>query len=143
MISKSSQYAIRAVVYLAAHSSSSRRLNVRQIAAEIDAPEAFTAKLLQLLNKNRIVTSLKGPYGGFFLSDQQLDKSLLEVVEVIDGLDVFYSCGLGLLQCSELNPCPMHHTYKALRTQMLETFQNTSIRLLAGNLHSGAILKAI
>jgi len=141
MISKSCQYGIRAVVYLAAYSNSSQRLNVKQIAAEIGAPEAFTAKLLQQLNKANVVTSLKGPYGGFYLTEAQTKNSLLDVVAEIDGLDVFYGCGLGLQQCSELNPCPMHEHYKELRTRMLETFKKTAIHSLAANLHSGTVLK--
>jgi Rrf2 family iron-sulfur cluster assembly transcriptional regulator len=143
MISKSCQYGIRAVVYLAANSDSSKRLNVKQIAAEIDAPEAFTAKLLQQLNKAKVVTSLKGPYGGFYISDSQRQSNILAVVEVIDGLKVFYDCGLGLLYCSETNPCPMHEHYKILRVQMLETFKNTTIQLLAEKYQSGAMLRVI
>jgi Rrf2 family iron-sulfur cluster assembly transcriptional regulator len=137
MISKSCQYAIRAAVYLASRTDKNLKLNVKVIAKEIDAPEAFTAKTLQILNKHNIITSLKGPYGGFFIEDYQLDVSILNIVNAIDGLQIFKSCGLGLKKCSELNPCPFHNDYKILRETMLSTFEKTTIRALAQNLEDG------
>jgi Rrf2 family transcriptional regulator, iron-sulfur cluster assembly transcription factor len=137
MISKSCQYAIRAAVYLASRADENLKLNVKAIAKEIDAPEAFTAKTLQILNKHNIITSLKGPYGGFFIEEYQLDVPILNIVNAIDGLQIFKSCGLGLKKCSEANPCPFHNDYKILREAMLSTFEKTTIRILAHNLENG------
>jgi Rrf2 family transcriptional regulator, iron-sulfur cluster assembly transcription factor len=137
MISKSCQYAIRAAVYLASRVDENLKLNVKAIAKEIDAPEAFTAKTLQILNKHSIITSLKGPYGGFFIEEYQLDVPILNIVNAIDGLQIFKSCGLGLKKCSEKNPCPFHNDYKILREAMLSTFEKTTIRILAHNLENG------
>jgi Rrf2 family protein len=138
MISKSCQYALRATVYLASQFDKNIKLTVKQIAKEIDAPEAFTAKLLQTLNKHNIITSLKGPYGGFFMESHQLNEPILAVVRAIDGLQVFTSCGLGLKQCSEKHPCPLHNEYKSLRQKMLHTFEKMTIKKLAKNLEQGA-----
>lgn len=137
MISKSCQYAIRAAVYLASRADENLKLNVKAIAKEIDAPEAFTAKTLQILNKHKIITSLKGPYGGFFIEEYQLDVPIINIVNAIDGLQIFRSCGLGLKKCSETNPCPFHNDYKILREAMLNTFENTTIKILAQNLENG------
>ena len=113
------------------------KLNVKEIAKEIDAPEAFTAKTLQILNKHNIITSLKGPYGGFFIEEHQLDVPILNIVNAIDGLQVFRSCGLGLKKCSSKNPCPFHHDYEILRNAMVSTFEKTTIKILAKNLENG------
>lgn len=144
MISKTCQYALRAVVFLASKAGENTKLNIKQIAKEIDAPEAFTAKTLQILNKHHIITSLKGPYGGFFIEDYQLDASIINIVNAIDGLQVFASCGLGMKQCNAKRPCPFHNEYAILRTKMKDTFQDTTVRMLALKIDDGThFLKGI
>lgn len=137
MISKSCQYALRAVVYLASKAGENTKLNVKQIAKQIDAPEAFTAKTMQILNKHKIITSLKGPYGGFFIEEYQLNVSIINIVNAVDGLQVFVSCGLGMKKCDANRPCPFHNEYALLRDKMKETFENTTIKQLALKLDEG------
>ena len=137
MISKSCQYAIRAAVYLASRVNENLKLNVKAIAKEIDAPEAFTAKTLQILNKHNIITSLKGPYGGFFIEEYQLDVPILNIVNAIDGLQIFKSCGLGLKKCSEAKPCPLHADYQSIKMQLVRLFNTKTIQNLADEMTSG------
>ncbi|WP_161889641.1 RrF2 family transcriptional regulator [Pontibacter russatus] len=137
MISKACKYGIRAAVYVASRAGKGARLNVKDIAKEVDAPEAFTAKILQTLNKHRIITSLKGPYGGFYIEDYQLEQPVINIVSAIDGMAVFWECGLGLKKCSEAHPCPMHDKFKVAREAMRDVFQNTTIRQLAQELNEG------
>ena len=137
MISKACKYGIRATVFVAFKAGNGTKLGVKEIAREIDAPEAFTGKILQALNKHQILTSLKGPYGGFFIEDYQLDQPVLKIVAAIDGMAVFRECGLGLKQCSAAHPCPMHDRFKAARDSLLQVFQETTIRQLAGEFISG------
>jgi len=59
--------------------------------------------------------SLKGPNGGFYLDKETLEYSLADIVKVVDGDKLFTGCGLGLKQCSETHPCPIHHEFKSLR----------------------------
>ena len=137
MISKACKYGIRATVFVASKKAEGIKLNIKEIAREVDAPEAFTAKILQVLNKNHIITSLKGPYGGFFIEDYQLDQAVINIVKAVDGLSVFQECGLGLKQCSAIHPCPMHDQYKIARDALLGAFQNTTIRQLAEQVNDG------
>lgn len=137
MISKSCKYAIRATVFIASKARQDVKLGMKEIAAEIEAPAPFTAKILQMLNKNRIITSLKGPYGGFYCEQDQLDLSVLEIVNAVDGLAVFRECIMGLHICSDEHPCPLHHKYAANRDNLLKTFEETSIRSLAEDLSKG------
>ncbi|MCP2044455.1 Rrf2 family protein [Pontibacter sp. HSC-36F09] len=110
---------------------------MKAIAKEVDAPEAFTAKILQILNKHRIITSLKGPYGGFFIEKYQLEQPVINIVNAIDGMAVFWECGLGLKKCSETHPCPMHDKFKVARESLRDVFQNTTIQQLAQELKEG------
>jgi Rrf2 family protein len=140
MLSKSCKIAIRAVVYVASKAGDGKKHSVKEIAAEVDAPEAFTAKVLQALTKHQVISSLKGPYGGFFIEDFQLQQPILNIVNAIDGLQAFTGCGLGLKFCSETKPCPFHYEYKEVRTKMLNTFQKTTVKKLAANLDKGMSL---
>jgi Rrf2 family protein len=137
MLSKSCKYALRATLFIAHKAPQGVRLGVRDIAREIDAPEAFTAKILQSLARDRVISSVKGPNGGFFIAPGQAELPLINVVHAIDGLGFFYECGLGLKQCSDQRPCPLHHQYKAAREALRSLFQQTSIGDLAQNLQTG------
>jgi Rrf2 family protein len=124
-------------VYVATKADKGVKLNVKDIAREVDAPEAFTAKILQILNKHRIITSLKGPYGGFYIEDYQLSQPVINIVNAIDGTSVFWECGLGLKKCSETHPCPMHHKFKAARDSLRDIFQHTTLGQLATEINEG------
>ena len=137
MISKACKYGIRAAVFVASQADKNIKFNVKEIAREVDAPEAFTAKILQVLNKHRIITSLKGPYGGFYIEDYQLEQPIINIVNAIDGLSVFWECGLGLKKCSTLHPCPMHDKFAGVRDTLRNVFQETTIRQLALELKEG------
>lgn len=137
MISKSCKYSIRAAVFIASKAGEGIKLNVKDIAKEIDAPEAFTAKILQILNKHRIITSLKGPYGGFFIDEYQLEQPIINIVNAIDGMAVFRECGLGLKKCSDTHPCPLHHKFAVARESLRDVFQNTTLQHLAQGLKEG------
>ena len=139
MVSKSCKHAIRAAIFIASKASEGVKVGVKEIAKEIEAPEAFTAKILQALIKHRIVSSFKGPYGGFYTEKPQLELPVIDIVNAIDGLSVFSECGLGLNSCSDAHPCPMHHEYAKTRDQLRRTFQQTSVGSLAENLKEGAV----
>jgi Rrf2 family protein len=127
IFSKTCEYAIRAVFFIAHKTATGGRVGIREIAAGIDSPEPFLAKILQDLSKRGIVQSAKGPNGGFFLDGPALKRPLSEIVEAVDGNGIFTGCGLGLKQCSEVNPCPLHHDFKAIRNQIYNLLQTTSI----------------
>ena len=139
MISKGCKYAIRAAVFIAAQADTGKKFGVKEIAEEIVAPPAFTAKLLQILNKHKIVTSLKGPYGGFYCEAYQLDLPVIDIVNAIDGKAVFNECVMGLHLCSNEHPCPMHHHYAEIRDKLQSAFQQTTLRTLASDLSVGDV----
>lgn len=131
MFSKSCKYAIRAVLYLAVNSNEEKKLGVKEISEELDVPKHFLAKILQQLSKHGLISSTKGPSGGFYLSESDLHKPLRLVVESIDGPEVFHSCILGLPVCSSENPCPLHTTAFAYRQGLLQLLDDQDIEELA------------
>ncbi|ETN96161.1 transcriptional regulator, BadM/Rrf2 family [Zhouia amylolytica] len=143
MFSKACEYGIRATLYIAEQSLNQRRVNIREIAKAIDSPEAFTAKIMQQLVKSQIVHSVKGPLGGFeMLRSGSHDIKLYQIVKAIDGDNIYKGCGLGLKECNEEHPCPVHFKFLNIREELREMLETTSITELAKDLDKGiAFLK--
>jgi Rrf2 family transcriptional regulator, iron-sulfur cluster assembly transcription factor len=139
MFSKSCEYAIRAMIYIAGQSIKGIRVGLRDIAHEIDSPLAFTAKILQQLSRNGILQSVKGPTGGFTIDLSRMQQiSLGEIVKAIDGERIFKTCGLGLKNCSEKQPCPVHEKFKTIRGDLCRMLDSTSVYELTLGLKDGS-----
>lgn len=131
MFSKSCQYAIRAVLYLAEEGKGGQCVGVKEIAENLGVPGPFLAKLLQQLSRNHIIGSTKGPHGGFCMGQKHLENPLIKVIECIDGPDVFSSCALSLPECNAANPCPLHYQSLAYKQGLLKLLKDKTIAEVA------------
>ena len=127
MVSKTCEYAIRAMLFVAQKSKGQTKVGVKQIAKAIGSPEPFIAKILQALGKKGLVLSAKGPTGGFYLDKAGMNNSLADIVKAIDGDKLFVGCGLGLKSCSAKMPCPVHDDFVAVRKQIKTMLQNARL----------------
>ena len=144
MLSKSSEYAIRAMVSVQLQNWEDKRPGVADVAHHIEAPVAFTAKILQTLTRSRLLHSAKGRGGGFFFSDGDDDVTLFQIIKVIEGEGIFHRCGFGLKNCSDDNPCPLHHQYKEVRDGFEKIVKNATVRSLAAKIRDGkAVLNSL
>ena len=138
MFSKSCNYAIKATIFIAKHSLEEKKIGFVDIAKEINSPQAFTAKILQILVKAGIIDSVKGVNGGFYIQKKRIASTfLVEIVNAIDGDTVFNGCGLGLSQCSEDHPCPVHDKFKCIREELAKMLETTNLEELALGIKSG------
>ena len=137
ILSKTCEYAIRAVFFIAHNTRSGQRVVIKDIAIGIGSPEHFLAKILQDLSRRGIIQSVKGPHGGFYIDAANLNIPLSEIVSAIDGNGLFTGCAMGLEYCSEISPCPLHHEFKAIRTRMHNMLENTTIGDFHEELGSG------
>ena len=115
MLSLSCKASIKAVIFLGSKFNSGEKSGIKEIAEFINENEHTVGKLLQKLVKDGIINSAKGPTGGFYITARQKNQPIINVVEAIDGKEVFNQCGLGLSKCSSTHPCPIHNDYKAVR----------------------------
>lgn len=137
MLSKSSEYSIRALVFVQLVNWENRRPGVKEIAKEIDAPTAFTAKILHILTTHQVLFSMKGRGGGFFFPDGQTDLTLFDVLMITEGDRLFTKCGFGLKNCSDANPCPLHKEYAKIRESLLQLAKSETITSLAKKIKEG------
>ena len=127
MLSNASQYAIRAVLFLANNSSSTKKFGAKAISEELEIPLHFIAKLLQQLAKAKVISSSKGPRGGFYTSETDLTNNVCSVLDEIEAGNVFEPCFMGLPECGDDNPCPVHHIVSPFKDAILEKFKLQSI----------------
>ncbi|WP_372757543.1 Rrf2 family transcriptional regulator [Mariniflexile sp.] len=138
MFSKACEYGIKACIFIAINSYEDRRVSPKEIAEEINSPQAFTAKILQALVRNNVIKSVKGAYGGFEVSKNEIQYiKLSQIVKAIDGDNIYNGCGLGLEKCNEDHPCPVHDKFKGVRDELKHMLENTSLEELALNIKSG------
>ena len=139
MFSKACEYGIKAAIFIATKSYEGKRVSPKEISAEIDSPQAFTAKILQALVKHNIINSVQGAYGGFEIDKTNIGNiKLSQIVNAIDGDSIYSGCGLGLEKCDENHPCPVHDKFKGVRDELKHMLEETNLEELALNIKSGA-----
>ena len=137
LISKTCQYAIRALIYINRKSQNNEgTTGIKEVAKGINSPEHFTAKILQSLAKHKLVSSIKGPGGGFFASEDTHSTTVHKIIEAIEGPHVCEQCLLGLPNCSDDKPCPAHFQYKTVRVELKQLFEKLTIGELSTKLDS-------
>ncbi len=138
MFSKTCQYGIKASIYIAEQSQLDRKVGLKEVAEAIQSPVAYTSKILQILAKNNIIISGKGPTGGFSIPKNELEiVKLCAIVEAIDGDTIYMGCALGLNSCNEKKPCPVHNQFKTIRDDLKTMLETTSLHSLINNLEMG------
>jgi Rrf2 family transcriptional regulator, iron-sulfur cluster assembly transcription factor len=137
MLSNTSKYAIRAMIYLAINAGNANKTGIKKISSELVIPAPFLAKILQILARHKLLSSSKGPNGGFSLGRDAKKITLYEIVTVIDGGDIFEKCLISLRTCNDENiPCPLHHKYQPLRNEIKHLFQQQDIGNLASDIRT-------
>jgi len=137
MLSYTCKTAIKSVIYLASKAGGGEKAGIREIAEQINASEHTVGKILQTLARQGLINSVKGPTGGFFISKTQQNQAIINIVETIEGKQVFKECGLGLTKCSALHPCPIHDEYKIARDHIENLFRSKKVKDLCDPVTNG------
>ena len=132
MLSNTSRYALRAVIYLASKGDDGTRIGIKKIAEDLDIPSPFLGKILQTLAKKKLLLSTKGPNGGFAYPSDAKNVTLYDIITVIDGDELFTRCLLSDKNCHEEdNVCSMHNEYHTIRKEIITMFKGKTILELA------------
>lgn len=128
MFSKTCEYALRAILYIALNASKQKKIGIKEIAKELEIPAHFLGKILQNLVKHKILDSTKGPNGGFFATSIMLKMPIIRIIEIVDRLETFNKCGIGLAKCSNQHPCPIHHDFGPYRDNLKKVLSKKKIQ---------------
>jgi len=118
VITRATEYAIRAILYLAKQPRG-EIVYKKDICRTQDVTPAFLTKILQPLIKAGIVGSQRGVGGGFFLEKDPADVSLLDVVKAEEGTLYLNQCLTHEGACERDHYCPVHGAWGEVRAEML------------------------
>jgi Rrf2 family iron-sulfur cluster assembly transcriptional regulator len=131
MFSRSAGYAVQALTYLAAQPSG-KLTGAREIADALQLPMPFLWKILRNLSRKKLVRSFKGVRGGYELARSAERISVSEILAASPDAKHSATCVLGLEQCDDRNPCPLHSSWSGVRNQIDELMKKTSLADMAG-----------
>lgn len=131
MISKTSEYALRAVLFLAARHDGGL-VRATDIADEIGVPANYLSKTLHALVGAGILISERGPNGGFALATPAAELPLIRIVELFDDLEPRQECLLGRARCADDDPCSAHTSWKQTFDHVTRFFRETMVADLLG-----------
>ncbi len=131
MLSNSCRYAIRAVIYLTKQPMEHGKIGIKKISSDLDLPTPFLAKILQQLTKKKILSSSKGPHGGFSLLKDPRSINLLDIVKTIDGDEILTNCVMHNGACKSVTEikgsCPLHEDYEKVRDNLISLFSEKTV----------------
>jgi Rrf2 family protein len=104
-----------------------RYVQVEEIASKLAVPRHFMGKIMKRLAKEKLLISTKGPSGGFILAENTLERPLMDLIVITDGVEIFDTCVLRAKECNGTNPCPMHSQMEGLKGNLKSVLTNTTI----------------
>jgi Rrf2 family protein len=130
ILSRTSQYAVQALVYIATQPADGPVLN-KDIAARLNVPSAYLAKILQNLCKQGVLESFRGRLGGFRFRDGKERTNLMQILLLTEGPGFTKDCVLGLKVCSDATACPMHFKWVPVKEKVIAVLREQTLDKLA------------
>ena len=143
VFSKTFGYALRGILYIALLHDEKPRIQAEEVAVKLGVPKPFMCKILKMLVKENFLYSVKGPQGGFSINPKALERPLIELVALTDGLNTFTNCILRMDKCNPENPCPMHQQFEHIKNNLQQLLQNTTIQQLLHDESKPDFIKSI
>ncbi|MBW8769382.1 MAG: Rrf2 family transcriptional regulator [Gemmatimonadetes bacterium] len=126
MLSTTSDYALRAILVLA-QATDGRPLRADQIARATASPSNYLGKTLNALAKAGLVTSTRGPFGGFALAVPAAELTLARIVDCFDEPRPQTRCLLGRAPCDLRHPCSAHYRWTGIKAARRAALADTTV----------------
>lgn len=128
MLSKTSRYGIRAVLYIAAHTNEDSLIGIKELAEKVKISTPMLSKVLQFLTKRDLITSRKGRNGGFYLTEVQKNQNLMHLIKQLEQSEyLITACLLGQKHCDTCFACPYRDKVASIRTELKAIYNTDSI----------------
>ena len=136
IFSRSSQYAIQALVLLATEPPGSHVL-CRTLAGRLGLPLPYLSKLMQEFSRRGIIGSSRGRQGGYYLVKPAGGVSLMEIITVVNGERATKECVLGLKECSDETACAVHCRWRPVKEKLFRLLEEQSLDKLVDAVRKG------
>lgn len=104
-------------------------------------PRHFLSKILQILVRKKLLVSTKGPSGGYKLAKKASDISLYDVIEAIDGPEIFDKCGILNRTCNEENTCILHERFRTNMKNIKQLYTTEKVNCIETFLSESDLVK--
>ena len=145
MLSATCKYGIRAVIFIASRPDRKSNTGLKQIADELNIPQPYLAKILQILARKKILHSAKGPHGGFYILKPADELTLMDIIEAIDGGEFFDSCYVTGERCNFDKPdkglCVLHNDLRKEKERMSKFFSSKTIESIVRQINRDPAIK--
>jgi Rrf2 family protein len=125
-LTKTSEYAIRVMVYLA--NQKERRMSANYLHQKLNIPYKYLGKMMRNLAAAGLVKSMRGKTGGYQVCCNLDEITLAQIVDVVEGLESYDRCLLGFEKCGDDKPCPMHKLWGPQRDAIKAMIFNTTLQ---------------
>ena len=128
MLSKTSRYGVRAVLYIAAHTDEKTLLGIKELSKNVEISTPMLSKVLQFMTKRDLIASKKGRNGGFYMTEVQKNKHLMHVIKELEQSEaIITACMMGQKYCDTVNNCPYHEKVAAIRSELQAIYNTDTI----------------
>lgn len=123
--SKTTSYALSVLSFLADHEG--EKFSAKKLNEALEIPWPYLRQLLTSLSKNGFIVSTRGRTGGFQLNKPSSKIILAEIIDSVEGLDVFGTCIMGFKECPFEHTCAMHEVWDEARMNILNVLNTTTL----------------
>lgn len=121
------QYAIRAMTYLG-EQEAGKLSSIREISRAAGIPMPYLAKIINRLSRRRLVVAKRGPTGGVMLGRPASRITIEEIVDAMGGDLAAKRCILGISECGDDVPCPLHESWKSVRKTLTRKMHEETVK---------------
>ncbi len=129
-LSRSGEYAIRAMVYLAVRNTNDT-ISIAEISKAEETPETFLRKIVQQLIRAKLLRSVRGVRGGIALARTPLQITMLDIIEAVEGPIFLNKCLIGPNECERWTWCPVHNVWGDAQEKLLGVLRAKTLIVLA------------
>jgi Rrf2 family protein len=128
LITRDTDYAIRAITYMAKHKGS--RVSAKELVQNLKVPLPFLRKILQVLDKKGLLRSYKGKGGGFLLNTRPQEIFLLDLIRVFQGRFSLNECFLKKHACPHTKTCRLRKKIDKIQAYVIKELKKINIAYL-------------
>jgi len=131
LINKNIYYAIRSILYIAQEPG--KVVSVSDLVKKLNMHRAFLRRILQILNKHKILKSSRGKGGGFVLDIRPSKLRVIDIIETFRGKVDIMNCLLEKNVCPYPDDCVLMAKMEGIERKLYKTLETTTIASLLKN----------
>lgn len=126
LYSKGCEYTIRALIHIGADRA--KAFTAKEVCRKARIPESYTRKTFQALVRGGFLKSVTGPKGGYRLTLEPEEITVLSIIQAVEGEETFSQCVMGLARCNDRKPCPLHFVWTESKEKMVGELQSKTLK---------------